>query len=110
MTQKMIIAHLKDTVTREAFRGRIYEHLALMEFDRSMMEYYQYTSFGKAFQAMDTLTFITEKTSAPIFDDAVEEANTLINSDPSNIIALLNAAGHDGERYYKNVTEPCWRG
>ena len=110
MTQKMIINHLNETIRRKAFRSCIYEHLALMDFDKSMMEFYQYTSLGEAFQAMNTLYFMTEKSSSAVYDEACEEAHALINADPTNIIALLNAAGHDGEHYYKNVTEPNWRG
>lgn len=110
MTQKMIIAHLKDSIHHNAFRAYIYEQIKYMDFDRSMMEYHQYTCYGKAFQAIQTLVLITDKPGIgdKLFDEATEKARELVRQANGDIITMLNAAGHDGETYYKNVTDRNW--
>lgn len=110
MTQKMIIAHLKYSIQNNAFCAYIYEQLKHMGFDSSMMEYLEHTCYGKAFQAIQTLALITDKPDIgdDLFDKATEEARDLVRQAEGDIVTMLNAAGHDGEAYYKNVTDRNW--
>lgn len=110
MTQKMIINHLKDSIRHHAFRAYIYEQLKYMDFDTSMSEYHENVENGQAFQAIATLNLITGKScfGDKLYDEAVEEARQTVRQAQGDIVAMLNAIGHDGEAYYKNVTDRNW--
>lgn len=101
MKQKEIIDYARKEIRHHAYCGRICEELKNLNFNKGMMEYYEYTENGKAYGQETILAAITGKNADGIYEAAEEEAIKDIREANYDIIKLLDLAGFNGKEYYE---------
>jgi hypothetical protein len=101
----MKVSEIKDRlvrmIERDAYAARVFDELQILGIDAGMMKFYRDEAMGKAFGAMEMLTYITGKESDSLYEKVVEAARMDIVKANYDTVKLLNLAGFNGEEYVK---------
>lgn len=109
MKKNEIITKLTNDISRNVYRATIEEHLKNLGYVASMMEWQAATEFGKAFEAIEVLTMITESDRGDkVYREAQRDAEGTIETlsdrygyTKKYFVSLLNEAGYDGKAHYE---------
>lgn len=96
-----IKSRLVKMIERDAYTARVFDELQILGIDAGMMKFYRDEAMGKAFGAMEMLTYITGKDSDSLYEKVVEGATKDIAKANYDTVKLLNLAGFNGEEYMK---------
>lgn len=110
-----LITRLTEDISRNAYQARIRVALQKLDIDRDMMLYHELTARGKAFEAIEVLSLITDEPMRGhnIYQAADLDATgdckrieaELGTHTKEGIVALLDKAGFLGEDYYRVLVQ-----